>query len=118
MSGWDNMAHSAGAYVTNYLQLPSLRMSLSVDNATESTSAPTEALKISTSYIDQHRLLYFAMEPFTSQRRLKIHQPVLLSPDTIKVSLGETIQVRSYQTQYRLTFKILSQVNTKTVPKW
>ncbi|XP_054280083.1 vitellogenin-1-like isoform X1 [Macrosteles quadrilineatus] len=86
MSPWDNIAHMAGAYATNFVQLPPLRLVASIDSNSDS-------IKIATDYIDQHRLLYFNMQPFTSQRKIKVHQPVLLSPDTIVIKTGESIQV-------------------------
>uniref|UniRef100_A0A1B6KR29 Vitellogenin domain-containing protein n=1 Tax=Graphocephala atropunctata TaxID=36148 RepID=A0A1B6KR29_9HEMI len=86
LSAWDNVEHSAGTSATNFVQLPLFRAVLNLN-------PDEEALKITTTYVDQHRLLYLDMQPYTSQRKIKIHQPTLLSPDTCKVQLGQPIQI-------------------------
>jgi len=86
MSPWNNVAHMAGAYATNFVQLPPVRLMASIDSANDS-------ITLTTNYIEQHRLLYFNMQPFTSQRKIKVNQPALLSPDTIAVKLGESVQM-------------------------
>lgn len=89
MSPWDRTAHLAGAYATNFIQLPPFRVAAKIDNT-------FKGIKLTSSYIDQHRLLYLSMQPFTTQYKMNIHQPTLLNPDTTRIQLGETVQVRRW----------------------
>lgn len=106
MSGWDNTVHSAGAHATNFAQLPPLSLTASLDNSTDAQLTPSESVKFTTSYVDQHRLVYFAMQPYTSQRKLKVHQPALLSPDTLMVKLGEPIQVSTRNLHLKIKYTV------------
>ncbi|XP_046683357.1 vitellogenin-2-like isoform X2 [Homalodisca vitripennis] len=85
MSSWTDIEYSAGTYATNYIQLPPFRAVLNFNPA-------EQVVKLTIAYVNQHRLFYLNMQPYTSRQRITYYQPKLLHSDTIKIKLGKSSQ--------------------------